>query len=255
MCAIRYTTVLHCISAAFKFALKMDGRKYKMSEKKIKILENGPYEVTGGVPIKEKIITAEGHVNEWKDARTFPVEEEVHLCRCGRSKNAPFCDGSHIEAGFDGTETASKEKYAERAGWQDGEGISLLDDDRCAFARFCHREHGDVWTLTDKSGNPQLREEAIEGACACPAGRLTSVDKDGTLIEPKLEQEIVIIQDPQKGVSAGLFVKGGIPLQGADGKMYETRNRYTLCRCGESQNKPFCDASHVPAEYDDHMKH
>lgn len=225
-----------------------------MSEKKIKILKNGPYEVSGGVPIKEKVIVSEGHVNQWKDGREFPVEDEVHLCRCGHSKNAPFCDGSHVGIEFDGTETASRDKYVERADVQRGGGVDLFDDNRCAFARFCHREDGDVWTLTSQSDDPKLKKEAIEGAGACPAGRLTAVDSDGKMIEPKLEQEIVIIEDPQRGVSAGLFVKGGIPLEGADGEAYETRNRYTLCRCGQSENKPFCDATHVPAEYQDHMK-
>ncbi|MHB8164175.1 MAG: CDGSH iron-sulfur domain-containing protein [Methanoregula sp.] len=31
----------------------------------------------------------------------------------------------------------------------------------------------------------------------------------------------------------------------ADGKPYTVRNRVTLCRCGKSGNKPFCDGSHV----------
>jgi CDGSH-type Zn-finger protein len=30
----------------------------------------------------------------------------------------------------------------------------------------------------------------------------------------------------------------------ADGTPYEVRNRVTLCRCGNSRNKPFCDGSH-----------
>ena len=34
----------------------------------------------------------------------------------------------------------------------------------------------------------------------------------------------------------------------AEGKLYEVRNRVTLCRCGKSTNKPFCDSSHYPEE-------
>ena len=37
---------------------------------------------------------------------------------------------------------------------------------------------------------------------------------------------------------------GGIELTGADGKPYEIRNRMTLCRCGRSENKPFCNGAH-----------
>jgi CDGSH-type Zn-finger protein len=40
-------------------------------------------------------------------------------------------------------------------------------------------------------------------------------------------------------------VRGGIEVTSADGDAYEVRNRVTLCRCGASANKPFCDASHA----------
>jgi len=39
-------------------------------------------------------------------------------------------------------------------------------------------------------------------------------------------------------------VRGGVRVVAADGEDYEVRNRQTLCRCGQSQNKPFCDGSH-----------
>ena len=42
-----------------------------------------------------------------------------------------------------------------------------------------------------------------------------------------------------------MFVHGRIALEAADGTEYERRNRYALCRCGVSRNKPFCDAMHV----------
>ena len=38
---------------------------------------------------------------------------------------------------------------------------------------------------------------------------------------------------------------GGIPIHGADGQAYEVRNRVTLCRCGRSANKPYCDGAHA----------
>jgi CDGSH-type Zn-finger protein len=43
-------------------------------------------------------------------------------------------------------------------------------------------------------------------------------------------------------------VRGEIPIQSADGKIYRIRNRVTLCRCGKSLNKPFCDSSHYPEQ-------
>jgi CDGSH-type Zn-finger protein len=41
-----------------------------------------------------------------------------------------------------------------------------------------------------------------------------------------------------------LLVRGGIPVESEDGRPYEVRNRVTLCRCGHSRNKPFCDGTH-----------
>lgn len=224
----------------------------KKRECKIKVLKNGPYIVTGNVPLIEKIITPKGKGYEYKEGRQFPQEEEYHLCRCGKSKNPPFCDGSHETSHFDGTETASREKYINRASKLEGPDLDLLDDERCAFARFCHREDGNVWELTEQSDNPKYREEAIKAASDCPAGRLVAVDKTGKMIEPEYEPSIEILQDPQRGVSGPLFVKGNIPIESSEDFTYEVRNRAALCRCGRSTNKPFCDASHVTVRFKDH---
>ncbi|TQI69099.1 CDGSH iron-sulfur domain-containing protein [Clostridium sp. KNHs216] len=216
---------------------------------KIKITKDGPYIVSGKVPIHEKIIVQKGREYELNEGRELPQSESYALCRCGKSKTAPFCDGTHLKTGFCGEETASKSEYHKRAELTEGSGIDLLDDGRCAFARFCHRKNGNAWDLAENSDTEDNRAEAIQAACDCPAGRLTAVDKDGTEHEPVSEPSIDIVQDPGKGVSAGIFVKGSIPIESADGTMYETRNRVALCRCGKSENKPFCDASHVVQRY------
>lgn len=221
---------------------------------KIKITKLGPYIVSGNVPLSEKIITPNGRGYELKDGRELPQLEVYALCRCGRSKNAPFCDGSHEIDGFVGDETASKATYEDRAEVLKGYAIDLLDDQRCAFSRFCHREKGNVWELTVKSDNEENKKEAIKAAGDCIAGRLVATDKAGKAIEPEYEPSIDIIQDPEKGVSAGIFVKGNIPIESSDGYIYETRNRVALCRCGKSNNKPFCDAKHVSNKYSDKNK-
>ena len=220
-------------------------------EAKIKILKDGPYIVTGGVPIYEKIITPKGRGYEWRDGRILPQAEQYALCRCGNSKNAPFCDGTHIVSKFVGDETASRTNYMDRAKKMKGPGIDLLDDNRCAFARFCHRQGGNVWDLTLQSGNPENKREAIQAACDCPAGRLVALEKTGNAIELEYEPSIVIVQDPEEGVSGGIFVRGNIIIESADGSIYETRNRVVLCRCGNSRNKPFCDAMHVTMGFTD----
>ncbi|HVI42392.1 MAG TPA: CDGSH iron-sulfur domain-containing protein [Anaerovoracaceae bacterium] len=218
---------------------------------KIKIVRGGPYIVSGNVPLSEKIITPKAKGYEYKDGRVFPQSETYALCRCGKSKNPPYCDGSHEKVGFSGTETASRLKYADRAEILVGPGIDLMDDNRCAFARFCHEEHGNVWELVENSDIPKYREEAIKAASDCPAGRLVAVEKNGKEIEPEYEPAVEILQDPQNRVSGPIFVKGNIPIESSDGFTYEIRNRVTLCRCGKSQNKPFCDATHVTIKYTD----
>lgn len=77
----------------------------------IKIIKNGPYFVTGDVPLTEqKIVTdEEGTALQMEVTHEFPQTESYSLCRCGKSKNMPFCDGSHQKEHFDGTETAKKE--------------------------------------------------------------------------------------------------------------------------------------------------
>jgi CDGSH-type Zn-finger protein len=54
-----------------------------------------------------------------------------------------------------------------------------------------------------------------------------------------------LIFDPAREEEGPLWVRGGIQVEGADGFLYQRRNRITLCRCGRSQNMPFCDASHA----------
>lgn len=39
-------------------------------------------------------------------------------------------------------------------------------------------------------------------------------------------------------------VEGGVPLEGPDGQAYELKPAYSLCRCGQSSNKPYCDGTH-----------
>lgn len=224
------------------------------TNKKIKIIKNGPYLVTGNVPIKEMIIKPVGKHYEYKEGREFPQSQSYTLCRCGNTKTPPFCDGSHKNTEFNGEETAVNNKYEERAEIFEGKTIDLMDDHRCALARFCHTEKGSTWQLIKRSQNDEYRDEAVKSANECPSGRLTIIDKEGKKIEKEYKASIEILQDPEKNVSSAIYVKGGIKLESADGEFYEVQNRYTLCRCGNSKNKPFCDGSHIRTAYKDSEK-
>jgi CDGSH-type Zn-finger protein len=214
----------------------------------IRITNNGPYIVSGNVPLSRQTLVCNfsGDSVSWKEGGLLPLQETYSLCRCGGSHNKPFCDGSHLKNHFNGTETASRVPYLERAEWTEGPDIRLSDAPGfCSHARFCVRGKG-IWELVEESGNPEARKTAIQMAADCHSGRLVIRDrKTGEPVEPAFEKSIGLVEGPIKGHSGPLWVRGGIPLISADGFVYEIRNRVTLCRCGNSRNKPFCDGSHM----------
>jgi len=225
----------------------------------IKVTKDGPYLVYGAPILKQEFIkpNSEGASWDYKEGKKFKVENDgkpVALCRCGKSKHAPFCDSTHKKAHFDGTETADHKPAQEGAEVFEGPAYTLLDNEvYCAFARFCEA-YGKAWNLVEDESK-EANELAVREVCNCPAGRLM-IKKNGTdeIIEPKLDKEISVLEDIGISCSAGLFVKGKIRIEGADGKVYEIRNRQALCRCGNSANKPFCDGTHARLKYQDGIK-
>jgi CDGSH-type Zn-finger protein len=180
------------------------------------------------------------------------VSERYALCRCGASQTKPFCDGTHARNGFDGTETASRAPFVEQAKTLAGPGMILEDAEAlCAFARFC--DVGDsIWQSIEHVDDPAVRELVIHEATHCPSGRLVVRDTaTGAAHEPDLHPSIGLVEDPAKDCSGPLYVRGGIPVNSADGTPYEVRNRVALCRCGQSQNKPFCDGTHAQSGFVD----
>jgi CDGSH-type Zn-finger protein len=225
-------------------------RKTTVSDARIKVTRDGPYIVTGRVPLSEQIIVvdSDGDAVAWREGRRFPEQETYALCRCGKSQNMPFCDGTHARIGFKVVETASRVPYIEQARVIEGPGLKLTDAEAlCASAGFCTRAGG-VWALTLRSRRPEAKQLAIEESMLCPAGRLVAWTEENNAIEPDLVQSIGLVEDPQAGVSGPIWVRGGIPIESADGTLWETRNRVTLCRCGRSQNMPFCDGSHLDGD-------
>ena len=68
-----------------------------MSEVAIRMLPNGPLLVEGSIQLTDS------------DGHAFPLAADkpaIALCRCGDSKNRPFCDGSHKSCGFESDEKA-----------------------------------------------------------------------------------------------------------------------------------------------------
>ncbi|BAI62211.1 conserved hypothetical protein [Methanocella paludicola SANAE] len=230
------------------------GKAEEKRSGKILISNNGPYIVSGGLPLaKEYIVTDDDGIStEWKKGESYPEQDTYALCRCGGSKSKPYCDGTHVNESFDGTETATKKKYMARAERIEGPGFTLTDvQDLCAVARFCHQAGG-IWRLTAESDDPNDKKVAARIAGQCSSGRLVIWDNEtGKPIEPEFEPSVSLTEDQEKECSGPLWVKGGVPIESENGTKYEVRNRVTLCRCGQSENKPYCDGTHISCHFND----
>lgn len=222
----------------------------------IKVIKGGPYLVKGRPLLMQKIIEQNEQGQSWnyKNGKTFEINDDAHLCRCGLSSKAPFCDGSHKFAKFDLEETASFAPLLEGSEVIEGPTLTLADNQNyCAFGRFC--DVGDrIWKQVTEPGEAS-EKLTIKMAHLCPAGRLLVFDnKSGEPVESPTAPSLALIEDPGIGVSGPIMVSGGIRVESANGESYEVRNRQALCRCGSSKNKPFCDGNHASMKFQDGLK-
>ena len=97
------------------------------------------------------------------------------------------------------------------------------------------------WIAPDRGS----AKEIVEVVARCPTGALRVSRKDGGGEEA--EPSLNFLQVEPDGP---LFLHGKLELTENDGSVRK-ENRIALCRCGESRNKPFCDNSHVEADFAD----
>ena len=177
----------------------------------------------------------------------IPVKTVMALCRCGGSANKPFCDGTHLKNGFSGEKLGGA-----TAGKRDayrGRGITIHDDRAiCAHAGRCtdglaavFKYGSEPWIDADGA----TVESVIATIANCPSGAL-SYSLDG--VENQNRAGVASIVVTRDGPYA---VAGAVPLTGQAAGPCVSTARYTLCRCGASKNKPFCDGSHWDAGFKD----
>ena len=78
---------------------------------------------------------------------------------------------------------------------------------------------------------------------ACPSGALSYVVKGESKVEAHTETKVEVLQN------GPLLIYGTLQVANSDG-ITEKKNKTTaFCRCGASQNKPYCDGAHVKAEF------
>jgi CDGSH-type Zn-finger protein len=223
-----------------------------VKRKRIVVTENGPYKVEGDIPLvgKTQVVSEHGEPLTWqKDGEVVVPQGEYYLCRCGKSSNQPFCDGTHRKVEFDGTETADTTATGTRKSIiPRGTGIVVeKSSSLCMLSGYCGFSDATLGRLMTATQDTKMRALIMAIVEHCPSGALTyRIEADGPEIEPDLPQQIAVTTEITSfGPIAGpLWVTGGIPIERSDGQSFETRNRVTLCNCGHSCNKPLCDGTH-----------
>jgi CDGSH-type Zn-finger protein/ferredoxin len=205
------------------------------SKPTIECSQNGPYLVRNLQNLRNS------------KAESIPTKPVIALCRCGGSAKKPFCDGTHSKLGF------SSQKVAE--GTRDkrqnyvGKGVTIHDNRSiCSHAGFCTDRLASVFRMkTEPWIDPDGAriEEIIEAVKRCPSGAL-SYSIEG--VEHR-DQD----RDPMITVSKDgpYLVTGGVELEDESRAEGASEEHYTLCRCGASKNKPFCDGTHWYVKFTD----
>lgn len=209
----------------------------------IKVQLDGPYLVSGVA-----------------DLRNWLGEELEHfasmsLCRCGQSSNKPYCDGTHSRTGFSGAK--DPKRIPGKRDTYEGQQIEILDNRGiCAHSGFCTDRLASVFhTGQDPFITPSggRLDEIIQSVRACPSGAL-SYAIDGlearNLVDQPRPASIEVSKDGPYRVtgSVRLVDEFDNEVPRAEGS---SREHYSLCRCGCSQNKPFCSGMHWYVKFTD----
>jgi len=201
----------------------------------IKVTNNGPYLVRN----LKNLVDANG--------KPVTVKPAMSLCRCGNSATKMFCDGTHAKIGFSGEKkegrvTNQRDDYV-------GKKITIHDNRGiCSHAGFCTDGLPSVWRMRTEpwiDADGAEVQEIIDTIKKCPSGAL-SYTIDG--VEHRNQDRPQSIKITTNGP---YVIQGGPDLDGAETLTGASPEHRTLCRCGQSKNKPFCDGSHWYANFRD----
>lgn len=202
--------------------------EHKENKPTIEPAVNGPYRVT--------------NLKDFKNSRgeTIPTEPEMYLCRCGGSSRKPFCDGTHLKNSFNSAK--SPDRVPDRMDDYAGREITIHDNRGvCAHSAFCTDNSPAVFKMRhepwiDPDGADA--EETARTIRLCPSGAL-SYTKGGVLYKDQDRSPAVTVtkDGPHR-------VAGSIEFHDPAGSKPESKEHFSLCRCGGSKNKPFCSGEH-----------
>ena len=212
-----------------------------MAESKITPIDDGPLKVENA-PIL-------------RDDRGFKVEtkETAFLCRCGASRNKPFCDGSHKKFGFSSSQDDDhpRNKAIAYTGTVEGREVTVSYTPMlCSHAAECQRLHNAVF---DPTARPWIQPEngTLAGiravVFACPSGALRMDEGEGEPHQLGPDRQTVEISVAKNGP----YQVRNVALDADFNGVGASEEKFVLCRCGHSKNKPFCDGSHRDAGWED----
>lgn len=131
-----------------------------------------------------------------------------------------------------------------------GDTVDVHWDGRlCIHIAECGQAEGELfvggrepWCVPDVA----QASEVAEVCERCPSGALTYTDKSGAGEQAAAENSVHVTYN------GPLYVRGDLSIDDAPEDMPGVRYRAALCRCGQSNNKPFCDNSHMEAGFQDY---
>jgi CDGSH-type Zn-finger protein/truncated hemoglobin YjbI len=209
----------------------------------IQVARNGPYLATNVASVRD-------HLGREVAVPPQAAPPQLALCRCGASERKPFCDGSHASNGFTGDK--DPERVPDHRDTYDGEQVTVFDNRGvCQHSGFCTDRLNTVFRTSAEpfvAPSGGRMDEIVRAVRDCPSGAL-GLAFDGheqrglTDWHGRRYQAVEITKDGPYRIT------GGLPLTGPDGAAVAqgagaSREHYALCRCGHSQNKPFCSGMH-----------
>ncbi|MFI7603453.1 CDGSH iron-sulfur domain-containing protein [Actinoplanes sp. NPDC049681] len=185
-----------------------------------------------------------------------PVPPQLALCRCGASASKPICDGTHARTGFSGAKEPGR--VPDHRDSYPGLQATVLDNrGTCAHSGFCTDRLPSVFRLGEEpfvlpSGG--RLDELTNAVRACPSGALSMAlsgdEESRDVVDQDRPPAIEVSKDGPYRVTGGIALteRDGTPVARNEGASYE---HFSLCRCGKSQNKPFCSGMHWYADFHD----
>ena len=220
---------------------------------KIRPLPNGPYYLINDT--EPKVVE---NLKNFK-GESLSTTVGIALCRCGKSNNKPFCDGTHSIIGFSSQNMNLNENDTNKLTVKNkrrdyvGKEITIHDNRKiCSHAKECVNNLPFVFKLGSRpwiDSDGSKMQDIIKTVRKCPSGAL-SYSIDGIEYRDPKEQRDPILMVLKNGP---YYITGGIELIGENIEFGEgaSKEHYTLCRCGASENKPFCDGTHGTINFKD----